>query len=179
MGLFLMGLVPDGLAGHVGRQLLDRDGLPGIEEVVDLPEGVLALGRRRRRRRRRLVIAGRGVRGRDRVGVVTHAAAAAAVVLGVVDVVVLEQVFVGAGLLRGRGLWFVGSPGLGDPLLELVEDADGSVLTDPVAHLQRVDPHGQLGGENTVDEVGGEAARLAGLADDGVHPAVDADAAVA
>ena len=114
---------------------------------------------------------------------------AAAVVAVVLGVVVLEQVPVGCGWRHhgpappaagtaSRVEIGVGSPGLVDALLELVEHADGSVLPDPVAHFQGVDPHGQLGGEDAVHEGGGEAAGLAGLDDDGVHLSVDSDAPV-
>jgi len=73
----------------------------------------------------------------------------------------------------------VGFPGLVDALLVLVQDADGAVLADAVAHLEGVDPHGELRGEGGVDERRREAAALAGLRDDWVHLAVDPDASVA
>ena len=61
----------------------------------------------------------------------------------------------------------------------LEEHADGAVLADPVAHLGRVDPHGELGGEEAVQLGGHEADVDARLRDHGVHLAVDAQAAVA
>jgi len=118
--------------------------------------------------------------------------------LGVKQVIHPEGLLAGRGGGRGRGRGHHhlrlglglggrvlvvperrGLPRLGHPFTELVQDADGAVLPDPVADLQRVDPHGQLAGEGAVEEGGAEAAAVAGLRDHGVHLAVDADAAVA
>ena len=101
----------------------------------------------------------------------------------------------GGGRGRGRGQHLSLGLGLGGSVLvvperrglprlrhsftELVQDTDGAVLPDPVADLQRVDPHGELAGESAVEEGGAEAAGVPGLRDHGVHLAVDADAAVA
>ncbi len=165
-------------AGDVRGELLDGDGLPRVEEVVHLAQGEVLAARRgggggRRRGRggggrgcRGLVVVGGGGGGR---GVAAAGAAAAASAAAAAFV---------AGGGGGRAVLEVGPPGLVGSLLELVEHADGSVLPDPVADLLRVDPHGQLGREDGVDEVGREAAALAGLGDDGVHFAVDADASV-
>lgn len=37
-----------------------------------------------------------------------------------------------------------GFPRLDRPLLVLVQDTDAAVLADAVAHLQRIDPHGEF-----------------------------------
>lgn len=60
----------------------------------------------------------------------------------------------------------------------LVEHADRAVLTDPVRHLGRVDPHGELGGEQAVQVRAWQPDGVPGLGDDGVHGAVDSQAPV-
>jgi len=172
------------LAGHQGRQLLDAHRLLGVKQVIH-PEGLLAGrgGGRGRGHRHHHLRLGLGLGGR---------------VLGVKQVIHPEGLLAGRGGGRGRGRGHHhlrlglglggrvlvvperrGLPRLGHPFTELVQDADGAVLPDPVADLQRVDPHGQLAGEGAVEEGGAEAAAVAGLRDHGVHLAVDADAAVA
>lgn len=71
-----------------------------------------------------------------------------------------------------------GHPGLGHPFTVLVQDADRAVLPDPVAHLQGVNPHGELAGEGGVKEGAGEPAGLARLSYHRVHLAIDANATI-
>lgn len=118
--------------------------------------------------------------------------------LGVKQVVHSEGIFASRSGVGGwwRGLWLLlrlGRLGLGivfvvpercwhpfaSTFAVLVQHTNTAVLSDPVAHLQRVNPHGELAGEGGVKEGGGEAAAVASLADDGVHLAVDPDAPVA
>jgi len=65
-------------------------------------------------------------------------------VVGVLLVVVLLLV-VERRRLGGVGVVVFWLPGfVGQAIFELVQDADGPVLTDSIAHLQWVDPHGQF-----------------------------------
>lgn len=61
----------------------------------------------------------------------------------------------------------------------LVENTDGSVLTDPVGDFGGVNPHRELRGEETVEHGGQEANICARLGYHRVHFAVDSDTAVA
>lgn len=61
----------------------------------------------------------------------------------------------------------------------LIQDADGAVLPDAVGHLVGVHPQGELSGQQLV-QLGRAESDLAGCpADDGVHPVVNAETAVA
>lgn len=62
--------------------------------------------------------------------------------------------------------------------LALVQHADRAVLTDPVAHLRRVNPHGQLRRKQPVQHRWQQPHVGACLRDHRVHLAVDADAPV-
>lgn len=68
------------------------------------------------------------------------------------------------------------SPRLRHTVFVFVQDANAAVFPNAVAHLQRVDPQGQLAGEDGVEELDAEADGFAGLADQRVELAVDADA---
>lgn len=61
----------------------------------------------------------------------------------------------------------------------LVQHANGAVLTDPVRHLRRVDPHGELAGEQAVQHRRQQADIRAGLRNHRVHLTVDAYTTVA
>lgn len=61
----------------------------------------------------------------------------------------------------------------------LIQHADGTVLADPVRHFRRIDPHGELAGEEVVENGRQQANVRARLSDHRVHFAVDADATVA
>jgi len=113
--------------------------------------------------------------------------------LGVQEIIHPQRVLTRGGLAGLAGGWvgFVvvsalflivphrgGHPGLGRALDVLVQDADGAVLPDPVAHLQGVNPHGELAGEGGVQEGTAQPAGLAGLTYHGVHLAVDANATI-
>lgn len=78
-------------------------------------------------------------------------------------------------LLRDRRLLHLLGIGLGP----LVQDADRAVLADPVGDLGRVDPHRQLAREQMVKHGRQEADVRAGLSDNRVHFAVDAQTTVA
>ena len=112
--------------------------------------------------------------------------------LGVQEIIHPQRVLTrGAGLAGGRlrfvvsalfGLFIVphggGHPGLGHPFTMLVQDADGAILPDPVAHLQGVNPHGELAGEGGVQEGTAEPAGLSSLSYHRIHLAVDANATI-
>ena len=172
------------LAGHVRGQLLDGDGLARVEQVVHLPQRVFAGHRRRRRRRRglgrrRRVVRGCGRLRRGRNGSGGRRGAGGGTAAAAAEGLALRVLLGFVGRLVAASDTDIGFPGLVDALLVLVENADGAVLADAVAHLERVDPHGELRGERGVDEGRREAAALAGLRDDRVHLAVDPDASVA
>jgi len=61
----------------------------------------------------------------------------------------------------------------------VVEDTNGSVLTDPVRHFHGVDPHGEFGWKEGVEELAGETDQISGLDQHRIYFAVDANAAVA
>lgn len=63
-------------------------------------------------------------------------------------------------------------------LRALVQHADGPVLSDPIRHLRRVDPHGQLAWKQAVQDCGQETDVRARLRDHGIHFTVDSDATV-
>ena len=108
-------------ARDVGRQLLDGDGFARVQQVVHLSKGLLA------------VVVQCLVCGGGRIS----------------GILISSLLIILRVLVTRLVLW---PPGLVEVILfELVQDADGTVLTDTVAHLQRVDPHGQLGGEGGVD----------------------------
>lgn len=111
-------------ARDVGRQLLDGDGFARVQQVVHFSKGLLA------------------------VVVQCLVCYSVCCVVGSIRTAVLIRLILRV-LVTRLVLW---PPGLVEVILfELVQDADGTVLTDTVAHLQRVDPHGQLGGEGGVD----------------------------
>jgi len=114
--------------------------------------------------------------------------------LGVQEIIHPQRVLTRGGLagLTGRWIGFVvvsalfglivphrgGHPGLCRALNVLVQDADGTVLPDPVAHLQGINPHGELTREGGVQEGTAEPASLARLSYHRVHLAVDANATI-
>jgi len=114
--------------------------------------------------------------------------------LGVQEIIHPQRVLTRGGLawLTGGWIGFVvvsalfglivphrgGHPGLCRALNVLVQDADGAVLPDPVAHLQGVNPHGQLAGEGGVQEGTAEPAGLSSLSYHRIHLAVDANATI-
>lgn len=61
----------------------------------------------------------------------------------------------------------------------LIENANRAVLANSVGDFGGIDPHGELGWEETVEDCGHEADIGAGLSDHRVHFAIDPDAAVA
>ena len=114
--------------------------------------------------------------------------------LGVQEIIHPQRVLTRGGLAGLAGGWigFVvvgalfglivphrgGHPGLGRALNVLVQDADGAILPDPVAHLQGVNPHGELAGEGGVQEGTAEPAGLSSLSYHRIHLAVDANATI-
>jgi len=84
----------------------------------------------------------------------------------------------GLGAGGGAGAFVLGRlPRLAVRSVE--QDADGTVLSDAIAHLARVHPDGQLGRKGGLDDDGGEAAVDGGLFDHGIELAVDPDAPIA
>ena len=61
----------------------------------------------------------------------------------------------------------------------VVENADGTVLSDAIRHFTRIDPHRQFRGEESVQELAGQTDQAASVSQDRVHFAVDADATIA
>lgn len=60
----------------------------------------------------------------------------------------------------------------------LVQHADRTVLADSIRHFRRVDPHGQLAGEQAVQDGGQKADVRTGLRDHRVHFTVDTYATI-
>jgi len=87
--------------------------------------------------------------------------------------------------MGGGALYFIniqvdgGFPRLDRPLLVLVQDTDAAVLADAVAHLQRIDPHGEFWREGLVKKAGGKTATVSGLSYDRVHFSVYPDTPIA
>lgn len=67
---------------------------------------------------------------------------------------------------------------VGRSLRAVEQDAHGAVFTNSVGHLLRIDPHGQLVGQDGLELRLLQAALGAGRADDRVHVVVDANAAI-
>lgn len=86
------------------------------------------------------------------------------------------------GYLAERGWWVAVSSGaagisVGDGK-GLVEHADGSVLSDSVGYLERVDPQRELAGKEQIELLDAQTDALTGLSNQRVHLVIDAYAAI-